>query len=32
MNLKQLVNKSKDKSNFNDLKGYVAFCNEYLTY
>lgn len=32
MNLKQLVNKSKDKRNFNDLKGYIAFCNEYLTY
>lgn len=32
MNLKQLVNKAKDKSNFTDLKSYVAFCNEYLTY
>lgn len=32
MKLKQLVNKAKDKSNFKDLKGYVAFCNEYLTY
>ena|ERR1035437_2731170 len=32
MKLKQLVNKAKDKSNFKDLKGYVAFCNEYLSY
>lgn len=32
MNLKQLVNKSKDKGNFTDLKGYIAFCNEFLEY
>ena len=32
MKLKQLVNKAKDKSNFTNLKGYVAFCNEYLSY
>lgn len=32
MKLKQLVNKAKDKKNFTDLKGYVAFCNEYLSY
>jgi hypothetical protein len=32
MNLKQLVNKAKDKSNFVDLKGYVKFCDEYLNY
>ena len=32
MNLKQLVNKAKDKSNFVDLKAYIAFCDEYLNY
>ena len=32
MNLKQLVNKSKDKTNFTDLKSYVTFCSEYLSY
>lgn len=32
MKLKQLVNKAKDKSNFKDLKGYISFCNEYLSY
>ena len=32
MNLKQLVNKAKDKSNFSDLKAYIKFCNEYLNY
>ncbi len=32
MKLKQLVNRAKDKSNFKDLKGYVTFCSEYLTY
>ena len=32
MTLKQLVNKAKDKSNFKDLKGFIAFCNEYLAY
>ena len=32
MNLKQLVNKAKDKSNFIDLKAYIAFCDEYLLY
>ncbi len=32
MNLKQLVNKANDKSNFTDLKGYVLFCSEYLEY
>ncbi len=32
MNLKQLVNKAKDKSNFSDLQGYVTFCDEYLNY
>ena len=32
MNLKQLVNKTKDKSNFVDLKAYIAFCDEYLNY
>ncbi len=32
MKLKQLVDKAKDKKNFTDLKGYVAFCNEYLSY
>lgn len=32
MNLKQLVNKAKDKSNFVDLKAYIKFCDEYLNY
>jgi len=32
MNLKQLVNKAKDKSKFVDLKAYIKFCNEYLHY
>jgi hypothetical protein len=32
MNLKQLVTKAKDKSNFVDLKAYIAFCSEYLNY
>ncbi|OAV75130.1 hypothetical protein Barb7_01282 [Bacteroidales bacterium Barb7] len=32
MNLKQLVNKAKDKENFADLKAYIRFCDEYLNY
>jgi len=32
MNLKQLVNKAKDKSKFGDLKAYIKFCDEYLHY
>ena len=32
MNLKQLVNKAKDKSKFGDLKAYIKFCSEYLHY
>ncbi|MDX2301811.1 MAG: hypothetical protein NW226_03380 [Microscillaceae bacterium] len=32
MNLKQLVNKAKDKNNFIDLKAYIKFCEEYLNY
>ncbi len=32
MNLKQLVSKAKDKSNFVDLKAYIAFCDKYLNY
>ncbi len=32
MNLKQLVNKAKDKSNFSDLKAYIKFCDQYLNY
>jgi hypothetical protein len=32
MNLKQLVNKAKDKHNFTDLKAYITFCDEYLNY
>jgi hypothetical protein len=32
MNLTQLVNKAKDKSNFVDLKAYILFCYEYLNY
>jgi hypothetical protein len=32
MNLIHIVNKAKDKSNFTDLKGYVAFCKDYLEF
>jgi len=32
MNLKKLVNKAKNKSNFVDLKAYITFCDEYLNY
>jgi hypothetical protein len=32
MNLKKLVIKAKDKSNFTDLKAYIKFCDEYLNY
>jgi len=32
MNLKQLVDKAKDKSNFIDLKAYIKFCDEYQNY
>ena len=32
MNLKQLVNTAKDKSNFVNLKAYIKFCEEYLNY
>jgi hypothetical protein len=32
MNLKQLLKKAKDKSNFIDLKAYIKFCDEYLNY
>lgn len=32
MNLKQLVNRAKDKSNFVDIKDYITFCDEYLSY
>jgi hypothetical protein len=32
MNLKQIVNKAKDKSNFVNLKAYIKFCDEYLNY
>ena len=32
MKLKQLLSKVKDKSNFTDLKAYIAFCDQYLTY
>jgi hypothetical protein len=32
MNLKKLVNNSKDKSKFYDLKAFVKFCDEYLNY
>ena len=32
MNLKQLVNKARDKRNFANLKAYVQFCDEYLNY
>ena len=32
MNLKQILNKVKNKSNFADLKAYIGFCNEYLNY
>jgi len=30
--LTYLINKAKDKTNFADLKSYVAFCDEYLKY
>jgi len=32
MNLKQIVNKAKNKNNFVDLKAYIEFCAEYLNY
>ena len=32
MNLKQIVNKAKDKNNFVNLKAYIKFCDEYLNY
>ena len=32
MNLKQLVNKAKDKNAFANLKAYIKFCDEYLNY
>ena len=32
MNLKQLTDSAKDKSNFVDLKAYIKFCDEYLKY
>jgi hypothetical protein len=32
MNLNQLLNKAKDKSNFSDLKAFVKFSDEYLNY
>ncbi len=32
MTLLPLVNKAKDKSNFTDLEGFVAFCTNYLDY
>jgi hypothetical protein len=32
MNLKQIVTKVKDKSNFVNLKAYIKFCDEYLKY
>lgn len=32
MNLKQIVNKAKDKSNFTNLKAYISFCDEYLNF
>jgi hypothetical protein len=30
--LTKLVNKAKDKNNFKDLNGFIAFCTEYLNY
>jgi len=32
MNLKKLVNKAKDKTNFVDLKAFIKFSSEYLEY
>lgn len=32
MNLKKLLHKAKDKSNFLDLQAYITFCDEYLNY
>lgn len=32
MTIKQLVKKATNKDNFNDLKGFISFSNEYLAY
>ena len=32
MKFKQIIEKAKDKKNFTDLKGFIAFCSEYLSY
>lgn len=32
MNLKNIVDKAKNKSNFVDLKAYISFCDEYLKF
>lgn len=32
MNLKQLLNKAKNKNTFVDLKAFIKFCGEYLNY
>ncbi|MEI6089914.1 MAG: hypothetical protein WCR42_05655 [bacterium] len=32
MKLQQLVNKAKDKSQFQNLEGYIVFCSQYLNY
>lgn len=32
MNLKKLAEKAKDKRQFTDLKSYVSFCSEFLSY
>jgi len=32
MNLKQIVNKAKDKSNFVNLEAYIKFCDDYLNF
>jgi len=32
MNLKQLLNKAKNKNSFVDLKAFIGFCDEYLSY
>jgi hypothetical protein len=32
MNLKQLINKAKNKNNFADINAFINFCDEYLKY
>jgi len=32
MKLKDIIDKATDKNNFSDLKSFIRFCNEYLTF